>query len=275
MKPTDKPYDSAAQRRIEKAIPWCEHMTWVKFKNEHNSAICFRGDTYQAHADELLQWLARPHGIDQFPVIGRDSGGLELGDDMRIGRLTLRHATDVRYMWGFLSVPQVMPHRMLTHVPVCNRGREVGHVSFDSDTESPALFGGHSSYPWMSYTFSETMSQYSGIRAARGSVVIGGLGLGWLTRRVAEQPRVGEVVVVERNAALAEFVRPALASSFGNRVKVVVADIYDYLKGVTKKSADTVLMDIWRGYGDGTDDRKWLTERNRLQSDGIKTWEWA
>ncbi len=35
---------------------------------------------------------------------------------------------------------------------------------------------------WMSLTPMEMMTQRSGVQAARGTVVIGGLGLGWLLR---------------------------------------------------------------------------------------------
>ena len=50
---------------------------------------------------------------------------------------------------------------------------------------------------WMSLTPNEMISQRDGIEAAKGTVVIGGLGLGWFLRKVCEKESVDRVIVVD------------------------------------------------------------------------------
>ena len=52
---------------------------------------------------------------------------------------------------------------------------------------------------------------------AGGTVLLGGLGVGFSLRAALDHPRVGEVVVVEREAAVIEWNRGELAAHHGHR----------------------------------------------------------
>ncbi len=67
-----------------------------------------------------------------------------------------------------------------------------GRAYFDDDINVPVLsYNRHGSWDvWMSLTPMELWTQRSGIQAATGEVVIGGLGMGWLLRQVAKKKSV-------------------------------------------------------------------------------------
>ena len=54
-------------------------------------------------------------------------------------------------------------------------------------------------------TPAEMLTQRSGVQAAEGTVVLGGLGLGWLLRKVCEKPSVERVIVVEKSQELLDW----------------------------------------------------------------------
>ncbi len=85
------------------------------------------------------------------------------------------------------------------------------------------------------------------------SVVVGGLGLGFTTRRVLADPRVEEVVVVEVEEALVAWLRdgtvphgPALLAD--RRLRVVTADVATAIEEATS-TYDLVLLDVDNGPG--------------------------
>ncbi len=85
------------------------------------------------------------------------------------------------------------------------------------------------------------------------SVVVGGLGLGFTTRRVLADPRVEEVVVVEVEEALVGWLRdgtvphgPALLAD--RRLRVVTADVATAIEEATS-AYDLVLLDVDNGPG--------------------------
>jgi spermidine synthase len=85
-------------------------------------------------------------------------------------------------------------------------------------------------------------------------VVVGGLGLGYTTRRLLADPRVGEVLVVELHAALVEWTRAGLVPPADGllddpRVRVSVADVRDVVPRLPRGSVDAVLLDVDNGPG--------------------------
>lgn len=139
---------------------------------------------------------------------------------------------------------------------------EKGWVDFDSDVVIPvlydegerafSLFTGKSALqrrPWMSITPMEIVSLRPLIHAACGDVVIGGLGLGWVLRRVAAKPTVRSVTVIEYSRELAEWAGPQIIADVkretGKTVKIVVADVFGWMDA---QSTDDrmYLLDIWK-----------------------------
>jgi spermidine synthase len=88
----------------------------------------------------------------------------------------------------------------------------------------------------------------------RIAVLVGGLGLGFTTRHVLADPRVGRVVVAELHAVLVEWVRagavpPAAGLLDDPRVEVVVGDVRDTVEAAPRAAFDAVLLDVDNGPG--------------------------
>ena len=89
---------------------------------------------------------------------------------------------------------------------------------------------------------------------ASHTVVIGGLGLGWLLRKVCEKPEVERVIVVEKSQELLDWYGYRMCGKFEKVVNVICDDIYRQL-GKHGLSA-RYLLDIWHLFtGAGNDDR--------------------
>lgn len=150
-----------------------------------------------------------------------------------------------------------------------------GLLFFDGPVRIPILFeqmgeaDGFTQRVWMSVTPMEMLTQKAGITMASGRVVVGGLGLGWFLKEIADKKDVREIVVVEKNRQLLEWISPRLCEKYPQvaaKVKEwVPADIYDFMKfDLQHRNAgspswhqhdDTkYLLDIWPKFGDADHD---------------------
>lgn len=127
------------------------------------------------------------------------------------------------------------------------------HMWFTTDIVIPVLsegVPGGKPKVWMSYTPMELITQRVGISRATGTVLVGGLGLGWFLHKVCERKTVKRVIVVEHNQSLMDTVKPALLARY-DLSKVtdwIVGDVY---KHIGKFGPDTRhLLDIWPEYGE-------------------------
>jgi hypothetical protein len=100
---------------------------------------------------------------------------------------------------------------------------------------------------WMSLTPLEVESQAIGIAAARGHVVIMGLGMGWAAAECALDPDVEAVTVIERDPEvialhreLALFER--LERRSGGKVRIVEGDALEWRPDAP---VDLLMPDIW------------------------------
>lgn len=100
---------------------------------------------------------------------------------------------------------------------------------------------------WMSLSPVEVESQYVGVEAARGSVVIMGLGMGWAAAACALKPDVDAVTVIERDpdviamhAELDLFGR--LPDGVGAKVRIVAGDALEWR---ADGPVDLLMPDIW------------------------------
>ena len=80
---------------------------------------------------------------------------------------------------------------------------------------------------WMSMTPMEMLTQRSGVQAAQGTVVIAGLGMGWLLRKVSEKPSVERVIVVEKSRDLLDWFGTALCQRYSKVSDVICDDAYN------------------------------------------------
>lgn len=143
------------------------------------------------------------------------------------------------------------------------QNRRRGRVWFSTDIIVPILAAKcsgelriRSSTTWMSLTPMEMLTQRKAILLAKGTVLIGGLGLGWLLSKVCAKPSVRKVIVVEKNKWIFDKIGSRLRELLPEvRNKVtdwICDDVYNH---VGKHGEDTRhLLDIWPNYG-GCDSR--------------------
>ncbi|KAA2264601.1 spermidine synthase [Solihabitans fulvus] len=87
---------------------------------------------------------------------------------------------------------------------------------------------------------------------AGSPMVIGGLGVGFSLRAALDHPRIGEVVVVERESAVVEWNRGPLREVHGDaladdRVVCVGADLLDWLAERPRRAFGAICLDIDNG----------------------------
>ena len=121
---------------------------------------------------------------------------------------------------------------------------------------------------WMSLTPGEMLTQRPGIRRAHGTVLIGGLGLGWMLGKVCQRDSVDRVIVVEQSQELLDWYGHDLCKRFPKVSDVICDDVFNQ---IGMHGASTMhLLDIWRGYADSSRDRRLLKLRRQL-----KQLDWA
>lgn len=100
---------------------------------------------------------------------------------------------------------------------------------------------------WMSLSVHEIESQELGCRYAKGSVVVMGLGMGWIALNAAMRPEVTRVTVIERDPAVIELFRKtcptdALPEEVRRKLEIVEADA---LLWKPREPVDFLYADIW------------------------------
>ena len=145
---------------------------------------------------------------------------------------------------------------------------------FNDDIDIPALWfrrpeeGCGNWNVWMSLSPMEIWSSRSGVRAATKKVVVAGLGMGYLLRRVAEKPTVKEIVVIEKDQELLDWFGTELCTKT-SKVKDVICD--DIWNQVDKFENYRMLIDIWKGYGDA----EWDPRLKELRKKRKYVWAWG
>jgi len=123
---------------------------------------------------------------------------------------------------------------------------------------------------WMSLTPMEMMTQRSAVKMASHTVVIGGLGLGWLLRKVCEKPEVERVIVVEKSQELLDWYGYKMCGKFKKVVEVICDDVYKHLG---KYGFDArYLLDIWHLYTGAANDYRLDPFRRKLKR---RLWAWG
>jgi hypothetical protein len=122
---------------------------------------------------------------------------------------------------------------------------------------------------WMSLTPMEMISQRSGVQAASGTVVVGGLGMGWFLRKVCEKPEVEKVIVVEQSQDLLDWYGYDICSKQNKVADVICGDVYDQ---IGKHGDAKYLLDIWLNYFDVRKDERFKQAKSEL---GDHLWGWG
>jgi hypothetical protein len=149
--------------------------------------------------------------------------------------------------------------------------RKEGTVEFDGDAVIPTLFDltEGKPEPWMSLTPQEIITQRRGIQRAFGTVMVGGLALGWFLRKVHDKPEVERVILVETSEELLDWYGYGLCRSLPKVTDVVCGDVYDQIGRFGTKAKH--LLDIWKLYGECLDDERFRWHKRRFKH----VWGWG
>ena len=145
-------------------------------------------------------------------------------------------------------------NRMLRHLEALDlfQGHRRGEVFFDSDVVMPALYEKTPAEfrVWMGISPAEMMSQRAGVRAAKGHVLIGGLGLGWLLWKVADKKSVTKITVVEKSQEILDWYGTRLCERVAQETDTEVEVICDDVLYHMGTHGDDVrhLIDIWPSF---------------------------
>ena len=150
---------------------------------------------------------------------------------------------------------------MLIDMNVAHNGRRITHLPEQDRVGQGAV--------WMSLTPAEMLSQRAGIKKARGKVVVGGLGLGWFLRKVAEKPEVTEIIVIEKSKELLNWYGRNLCRQCPKVTEVIAGDVYNE---IGRHGNCQYLLDIWLRYGDAKSDGKLWAAMRRYQ---YQIWAWG
>jgi len=124
---------------------------------------------------------------------------------------------------------------------------------------------------WMSDTWLERFTNFEILQAARGRVLLAGLGIGMLVVPLCQKPEVEQVVVLEIEPQVIALVEPYLRHP---KLIVLLADAYNPpFKG---KVFDTIYLDIWKNIcsDNWTQMKPLLAQYRRLSTKGAVVTGW-
>jgi len=226
---------------VPNAVPWDPNFR--RSGLDENKQICFKASTYELpmapHFDAETTALnaatmARPQKGD---IVGPSHG-------------TPRSQSTWVYRHAKLPRGESLWVRF---------GNAPGEIFFDGDITFPVLYEwrewityDRALFVWMSLTPMEVFSQRQGVRHCSGKVCIGGYGLGWFLEQVARKKSVTEIVIVEKDKQfLSWFAREhakKVRKETGKKIKIVCADVYDYLAD-HHGEFDKIALDVFEHYG--------------------------
>ena len=119
---------------------------------------------------------------------------------------------------------------------------KIGNFKIVYERNTVALY--QKSSLWMELTTREKAHHQDAIEKIEGRVLVGGLGLGYIVEEFTKKPEVTEIIVVEIAQEVVDLVWQYIDTS---KSKIVIADIFDYLKKTDEKF-DWVYLDCWFSY---------------------------
>ncbi len=236
------------------AIQWDDS---VKFKTN----LLIDAKSYNKWVDKQMPMVAKLKTSDD----AHKCEEISIGQCRLYRRIFSTHRWDSIYGYAFLAAPSSF-NWVRNGLQIAQGATKRGMVYFTGPVNVPVLSrerGG----AWMSLAPNEIMTLRPGIRKAKGKVIIAGLGMGWMARKVCEKKSVKSVTVVEIDPYIAGYFGDLLKKDFPD-VKIVIANVWDYLKMGSKKF-DSYLFDIWGGYGH--EDEKF----REFQKKHPKAWAWG
>lgn len=148
-------------------------------------------------------------------------------------------------------------------------GEKRNKVFFSGPVHIPII--AKNSQVWMSLTPNEIFTQREALSLAKGSVLIAGLGMGWLTQRILESPEVSSVTQVEIEPEILNIFGKPLKEMFSDKISLINDNIWNYIENINLEIFDTILFDIWPQYWEAQWDKKFI----KLQNEHPNVWGWG
>lgn len=125
------------------------------------------------------------------------------------------------------------------------------NIIYDKDTTWHSLVGPEGT--WMTDLPVEQRQMEECLKGTRGKVLVGGLGLGLAIHLLAQKKAVKEIIVVEKSPDVIDLVRwTALSYMPVEKLTIIEADIFDYLKCCRSNAFSHAFYDIWQSDGEYT-----------------------
>lgn len=124
----------------------------------------------------------------------------------------------------------------------------------------------------MSDTIAEKRDHWEFVAAAKGVVLINGLGLGMVLNAVLQKPEVERAIVVEKSVDVLALSAPHYRAKFGDKAEIVLADALTFQPPKSVRFG-AVWHDIWDFIcGDNLEQMKALHRRYGRRTDWQGSW---
>jgi hypothetical protein len=226
-------------------------------------------DSYQKWVESVLPQVKKMKKIN-FTYGNMLNHGIKIGDKFLYYRILPKTHNVWRYETMFSFMPsELIPNNQMVERKTCLKiyqGKKKGEVSFTDEIAIPVL-ADECGDPWMSLTPMEVISQRSGIKRAKGTVLIGGCGMGWFARRVLERKKVSHVTICDIDKHVLSYFGGQLKREYKDRVTLLHSDIYE----VDAYQYDSYLSDIWMG----VNDKPWDDKFQEIKFNHKNAWGWG
>lgn len=124
---------------------------------------------------------------------------------------------------------------------------------FDKEFSFPKI--SENGREWMTITPNEINTMKTPIARARGKVLCLGLGLGYFAYMTSLKEDVSEIVIIEKSGTLINLFEENILPQFSHKekIKIIEADAFDYLKNCQEPTFDYLFADLWHDCGDGVE----------------------
>lgn len=123
---------------------------------------------------------------------------------------------------------------------------------FDQKVSLPAIWENGTSVCWMTVEPYEINTFAEFASSAKGRILLGGCGLGYIAYMLSLKDEVSEITIVEKDKNVIDLFENSILPQFENKdkIKIVEGDIIEYLKVADLSQFDEVNIDVWRDYVD-------------------------
>lgn len=127
---------------------------------------------------------------------------------------------------------------------------------------------------WMSITPNEIYTMKKPIEDATGNVLTLGCGMGYFAYMVALKDNVEHVTIIEKQPEVIELFNTFILPQFSckDKITIVQADAFDYIKTLNDGEYDYCFVDIWQGNTDSVPYLKMKQLCNRFKKTTLSYW---